>query len=117
MNTNHISTVAIQLVDGFDNTAHKAIDAWRDGAERLAQVTRERWDTAFKEASPQLSAETRRNATNARKVLGGYYFKGIELSTSGAEVAIDTVVQAARVAIERTGEALERAGNWQQTRA
>ena len=110
MNTSQFNTAATQWVDGFGNAAHTAIGAWREGGDRLGELARARWDAAFKEASPELSAETRRNATNARKVIGGYYTKGVALSASGAEVAVDTVVQAAR-------DALERAANWQQTRA
>ena len=110
MNTNQLSSVAHQWIDGFDSTAHTAIGAWRDGGERLGQAARERWDTAFRQASPELSPETRRNATHARKVIGGYYAKGVQVSASGAEVAVDTLVQAARTAVER-------AATWQQSRA
>lgn len=110
MNTEQISTVATQLIDGFDTTAHKAIGFWREGGERLGALARERWDVAFEESKPQLSAETRRNATHARNVFAGYYSKGLNLSTSGAEVAVDTMVQAAR-------QAVDRAMAWQQSRA
>jgi hypothetical protein len=109
MNTN-FSTVATQLIDGFDQTAHQFIGLYRDGGERIAAAAKQRWDAALKESSPQLSAETRKNATHAQKVIGGYYVKGIDLAASGAEVAVDTLVQAARTAVER-------ASTWQQTRA
>lgn len=110
MTTEQITTVARQWIDGFDHTAHVVIGAWRDGGERLGQAARERWDTAFAESSPQLSAETRRNAANARKVFARYYNQGVALSTSGAEVAVDTMAQAARTAVDR-------AAAWQQARA
>jgi len=109
MNTN-FSTVATQLIDGFDQTAHQVIGLYRDGGERIAAAAKQRWDAALKESSPQLSAETRKNATHAQKVIGGYYVKGIDLAASGAEVAVDTLVQAARTAVQR-------AATWQQTRA
>ncbi len=110
MNANQFNSAATQWVDGFGSVAHTAIGAWREGGNRLGDFTRARWDAAFTEASPKLSAETRRNAANARKVIGGYYTKGVALSASGAEVAVDTIVQAAR-------QGLERAASWQQTRA
>jgi hypothetical protein len=110
MKTKDISAVAATLIDGFDTSAHHAIDAWRDGGERLGHVAKQRWDAAFKESSPQLSPETRRNAAHAQKVFGGYYAKGIALSASGAAVAVDTLVQVARVGVQR-------AASWQQTRA
>ena len=110
MNTAHISAVAGQFIDTFDNGAHQVIDAWREGGERIAAAVGERWDSAFEQSKPQLTAETRRNATHAKKVFAGYYHKGVELSASGAEVAVNTVVQVARVAVDR-------AATWQQSRA
>jgi hypothetical protein len=107
MTTTHISAAAHQWIDGFDTGAHQAIGLWRESADRLGAAARERWDTAFRQSSPELSAETRRNAAHARKVFAGYYNKGIALSTGGAEVAVDTLVQAARTAVER-------AAGWQQ---
>jgi hypothetical protein len=104
------TTVATQLIDGFDHTAHQAIGLYRDGGERLAAAAKQRWDAALKESGPQLTAETRKNAIHAQKVFGGYYAKGIEMAASGAEVAVDTLVQAARGAVQR-------AATWQQTRA
>ncbi len=104
------ASVANQWIDGFDTTAHQVIGAWREGGERLGQVARDRWDSAFQQSSPELSAETRRNAARARKVFAGYYTKGVALSASGAEVAVDTLVQTARTAVDR-------AATWQQSRA
>lgn len=110
MTSERIAAVATQLIDGFDSNAHQFIDAWRDGSARLGQAAKQRWDTALKQSSPELSAETRRNAVHAQKVFAGYYNKAVALGTSGAEVTIDTLVQAARAAVER-------AATWQQSRA
>jgi hypothetical protein len=113
MNTQYsaqFAAVADKVIDGFDTTAHHLIDAWRDGSERIASAAQERWDSAFEASKPQLSAETRKNATHARKVIGGYYTKGTQLAAGGAAVAVDTMVQAARVAVER-------AASWPQARA
>lgn len=104
------SALANQAIDGFDTTAHLAIGAWREGGERLGEFAGARWDSAFKQSSPKLSAETRRNATHARKVFAGYYTKGVALGASGAEVAVQTMVQAARAGVER-------AEAWKQARA
>lgn len=110
MKNTDFSTLAAQAIDGFDSTAHLAIEAWREGGERLGQFAGQRWDTAFKQSSPKLSAETRRNAKHARDVFAGYYNKGLALGTSGAEVAVQTVVQAARGAVDQ-------AAAWQARRA
>ncbi len=101
MKTTDFTTNAAHFVEAFGTTAHSAIDAWRAGGERLGEFTAQRWDHAFKQASPRLTPQTRKNATNAKKVFGRYYSRGLALSTSGAEVAVDTLVQAAATAIER----------------
>lgn len=109
MNANAFTT-ATQLVEAFGATVHSAIDAYRAGGDRLGEFAAQRWDRAFREASPRLSAETRRNAANARKVFGRYYRQGLKLSSSGAGVAVDTVVQAA-------GTVIGRAEGYRQARA
>lgn len=110
MTTAAFTDTATQFLEAFGATAHGAIDAYRAGGDRLGELASSRWDTAFEQARPQLSAETRRNAANARKVFGRYYRQGLQLSASGAEVAVDTLVQAA-------GAALERAQAFHQARA
>jgi hypothetical protein len=109
-NDKRFSQVAEQIIAGFDTTAHTVIDAWRKGGERLGDAARERWDAALKESGPKLSAETKRNANQAREFFGEFYTRGIHLSAGGAEVAVDTLVQVARTAAER-------AADWQQRRA
>lgn len=110
MNKTDIASTASQFVEAFGSTAHTAIGAYRSGGDRLGEFAARRWDRAFRQASPRLSAETRRNAANARKVFSRYYRQGLALSSSGAGVVVDTLVQAA-------GTAIERADAWQQTRA
>jgi hypothetical protein len=90
---------AQQFVNGFDTQAHRAIAGWRSGSDRLGQAARTRWDRAFAESSPQLSAETRRNATHLRDVVARNYALGVELSASGAERAVTTLVAAAQAAL------------------
>jgi len=108
--TSSLTATAVQLLDAFGSTAHTAIAACRTGGERLGDFAARRWDRAFREASPQLSAETRRNAANARKVAARYWRQGLERSTGAAEAAVDTFVDAAAGAIRR-------AEAWQRTRA
>jgi len=101
MNKQALDSTARQWIAGFDSNAHRAIAAWRQGGERLGGLARERWDTAFAQAKPKLSAETRRNASHARDVFAGFYAKGVVLSASGAEAAVDSLVGAARAAVDR----------------
>ena len=109
MDTNDLTRTARACIEGFDSTARRAIGAWREGGERLGGFARERWDTAFAQSKPQLSPQTQRNASHARDVFARYYGQGLDLSASGAERAVEAVVQAARVAVDR-------ADAWQQAR-
>jgi hypothetical protein len=105
MDKQALSSTARQWIAGFDSNARLAIGAWREGGDRLGDVARERWDSAFEQAKPKLSPETRRNASHARDVFAGIYAKGIVLSAIGAEVAVETLVEAARAAVDRAAAA------------
>ena len=101
MNTQHFSSTATNAIEAFGTTAHSAIDAYREGGERLAQLAGAQWKRAFREASPKLSPETRKNAAHAQKVFGGYYARGLQLSAGGAATAVDATVKVAATAVER----------------
>ena len=110
MNTNRFAPAAEQWISLFDTGAQRAIHAVREGGEQLGGLARERWDTAFEASRPKLSKETQRNADRARKAFAGCYAKGLELSTAGAETAVETLVGGARTA-------LARAEAWRAARA
>ena len=101
MTTTQFSSAATNAIEAFGTTAHSAIHAYRKGGERLGTLASQQWTRSFKQASPKLTPETRKNAAHAQKVFGGYYAKGLALSASGAEVAVDTVVQVTARAVER----------------
>lgn len=101
MNTHQFSAAATNAIEAFGTTAHSAIDAYREGGERLAQLAGQQWKRALREASPKLTPETRKNAAHAQKVFGGYYNRGLKLSAGGAATAVDTAVKAAATAVER----------------
>jgi hypothetical protein len=100
MQTETIRATAQHWIAGFDQGAHRAIAGWRTGADRLGAATRRRWDKAFAESSPQLSEETRRNASHFRDVFSGWYGRGVDLSATGAERAVTTLVDAAQAAVD-----------------
>jgi hypothetical protein len=100
-NTERFAPAAEQWIQLFNAGAHRAVQAWRSGGEQLGGLARERWDSAFAASRAQLSKETQRNADRTRQAVAGCYAKGLELSTSGAETAVDTLVEAARGAVSR----------------
>ena len=101
MKSNEFTSVATGLVETFGSTARGVIAAYLEGGERLGDLASRRWNAALKETSPRLTPETRKNAAHAKEVFGGYYARGLQLSASGAVVAVDTLVQVTTTAIER----------------
>jgi hypothetical protein len=99
MDKNAFRSTAQHWIGGFAAGAERAIAGWRTGGDRLGQAARDRWDRAFSESSPQLSPETRRDASHFRDVVAGCYSRGIALSASGAERAVASLVQAAQAAV------------------
>jgi hypothetical protein len=109
MDANAFSHTATTLLANFGNTAHQVIGAYREGGERLAATLEQRWKAALKDASPQLTAETRRNAARAQQAFSASYVKGLAFTADGATVVVDTLLGAAAAAVER-------AAAFQQTR-
>ncbi|HXD41804.1 MAG TPA: hypothetical protein VN649_14660 [Ramlibacter sp.] len=109
MDANSFSTTATGLLANFGHAAHQAIGVYREGGERLAATLEQRWKAALKESSPQLTAETRRNAARAQQAFSAYYAKGLALSADGAEVVVDTLVGAAVAGVERAAAFAQQA--------
>jgi hypothetical protein len=103
MDKQEFTAAATAAFTRFGTTAHKAIDLYREGGERFASLAAERWDTAFEQSKPELSAETRKNARHARDVFARYFERGLALSADGAGIAVDTFVGASIAGIERMG--------------
>jgi hypothetical protein len=101
MDTITFATSATSALARLGNTAHQLVGAYRDGGERLAAALERRWKAALKESSPQLTAETRRNAARAQRAFSASYSKGLAFTADGAEIVIDTVLGAAVAAVER----------------
>lgn len=101
MTKQRFTKAATKALGRFGDTAHRVIELYREGGERIGVVANERWDTAFEQARPQLSAQTRRNARNFKEVCGRYWSRGVTLSADGASIAVDTMVAAAIAGIGR----------------
>jgi len=97
----NVSRVATGAIATFGTTSHKLIASAHAGGNHLNAAFTRRWNAALKESSPQLSAETRRNAAHAQKVFSGYCTRGLDLSAGGAKAVVDTLVSAALTTTER----------------
>ena len=101
MDASALSSTATSLLANLGNSAHQFIGVYREGGERLAMSLERRWKTALRQASPQLTAETRRNAARAQQAFSAQYSRGLAFTADGAEMVIDTLVGAAVAAVER----------------
>jgi hypothetical protein len=101
MDANAFSHTATSLLANLGDTAHQVIGAYREGGERLAATLEQRWKAALKEASPQLTAETRRNAARAQQAFSASYARGLAFTADRAAVVVDTLLGAAVTAVER----------------
>lgn len=111
MNTHTLSGVTTDLIAAYAATAHNMIHVARAGSERVAGFLERRWDEALEQSSPQLTAEVRRNAANARKVVGGYFSRSVALTTSGADTVVDQIV---RIAGEGVGQVAANASLFEE---
>lgn len=101
MQATNLSSITNDLIASYGNTAKNVIHAYRAGGDRMVDFLEQRWDSAFKESSPQLTAEVRQNALNAQKVLGSYYAKGVAMTTESAESAVDKFVKFVAEGVEQ----------------
>jgi hypothetical protein len=101
MTAKNLSTVAVDLIEAYGNTARNMIDAYRAGGERAVSLLEQRWSRALKESRPELSAETARNASAAQLAFSVYYTKGLHLTSSGAEQVVRQLVKAMETGVER----------------
>lgn len=93
MSAKNLSTLAIELVESYGNTAKNAIDAYRAGGERVVSLLEQRWSRALKESRSELTAETVKNASAAQLAFSVYYTKGLSLSSDGAEQLVSQLVK------------------------
>jgi hypothetical protein len=101
MSANKLSAVTTDVIESSGKTAKNIIKACRVGSARVTSELEQRWDRAFEQALPQLSAETAKNAANAQRVIGNYYSKGLAVAAGGADAAVNQFVKAAEAGVER----------------
>ena len=95
MSAANLSAVTTEVIAAYGNTAKNVITAYRAGGERVSGFVGGRWESALSATSARLSADVQANARHAQKVVGGYYTKGMDLSTAGATAVVDQCVKLA----------------------
>ncbi len=101
MSAKNLSTLASDLIASYGNTAKNVIDAYRAGGERVVSVLEQRWNRALKESRPELTAEVAKNASAAQVAFSTFYFKGLSLTTDGAQQVVKQLVKVAEAGVER----------------
>jgi hypothetical protein len=108
MSAQQLSTVAYDVIVSSGNTAKNVITAYRAGGERVADLLEQRWDKAFAQSRAQLSAETAKNAKAAKQLVGGYYARGLTVSTDSATDMVAQLVKLAGGGVERALASAEK---------
>lgn len=101
MTAKNLSTVAVDLIESYGNTAKNVIDAYRAGGERVVSLLEQRWNSALKQSRTQLSAEAAKNAANAQLAFSVLYSKGLTQTTKGAQLVVSQIVKLAEAGVER----------------
>ncbi len=101
MTTKNLSSVTTDLIASYGNTAKHVIQAYRAGGERVVGYVDQRWESALEKTASRLSAEVRANALSAQKKVSGYYARGINLTTDGADALVDKAVELAEQGVAR----------------
>jgi hypothetical protein len=101
MSAQQLSTLAYDVIVASGNTAKNVINAYRAGGERVGGLVEQRWDSAFAQSRPQLTAETAKNATAAKQIVGGYYTKGLTVASDSATDVVAQLVKVLGGGVER----------------
>jgi secreted Zn-dependent insulinase-like peptidase len=101
MSAKNLSTVAVDLIESYGNTAKNVIDAYRAGGERAVSLLEQRWNSALKQSRSELTSETAKNAAAAQMAFSAYYTKGLNLTTNGATQVVSQLVKVLEESVER----------------
>ena len=101
MTARNLSTVTIDLITSYGNTAKNVINAYRVGNERVIGFMDQRWENALRKTGDQLESDVRGNARFAEKKLTAYYSRGIEFAANSADTVVSKVVELAGEGVQR----------------
>ena len=101
MSAKNLSTVATDLIVTSGKTANNVIKAYRAGGERVGEIVEKSWNRAMRQSRTELDAETAKNASVTKRALGGYYTKGLTITSEGAQQVVSQLVKLAEAGVER----------------
>ena len=101
MTIQNLSTVASDVIASYGKTAVNVINAYRAGGQRVIGFVDQRFESVLNRRALPLSTTMRGNLATVQKTISGYYVRGIQLSSGGAESVVHTVVDLAGKGVER----------------
>ena len=101
MTIQNLSSVASDVITSYGKTAENVINAYRSGGQRVIGFVDQRFQNVLNRPALPLSTAMRGNLATVQKTISGYYVKGIELSSGGAQTVVHTVVDLAGKGVER----------------
>ena len=101
MSTKNLTAVTNELIESYGNTAKNVINAYRVGNERAVDFVSKGFVTAVEKAGSNLSVELQDKAVSAQKSIASFYTKGVEVTSEGADSAVNKVVELAVKSLEQ----------------
>ena len=101
MSTKNLTAVTNELIESYGNTAKNVINAYRVGNERAVDFVSKGFATAVEKAGSNLSVELQDKAVSAQKSIASFYTKGVEVTSEGADSAVNKVVELAVKSLEQ----------------
>jgi hypothetical protein len=101
MTSKNLSTITTDVITSYGQTAQNVVKAYRAGGKRVIGFVDQRIGRAFEPLGQRLSPTVRANLASTQKRISGYYTKGIDLTTGGAESIVHTFVDLAANGVKR----------------
>ena len=101
MRTTTLTLATNDLITTYGNTAKNVINAYRVGNERAVDFVSKGFATAVEKAGSNLSVELQDKAVSAQKSIASFYTKGVEVTSEGADSAVNKVVELAVKSLEQ----------------
>ena len=92
MTAKNLSSLTQDVIDAYGNTAHNVILVYRASGERVASFVEQRWEQALERTREQIVPEVRDNARYVQNIIGGYYSRGLDFTSQGAETVVNQLV-------------------------
>ena len=108
MSTKNLTAVTNELIESYGNTAKNVINAYRVGNERAVDFVTKGFVTAVEKAGSTLSIDLQDKAVSAQKSIASMYTKGVEVTSKGADSAVNKVVELAIKSLDQIASNSER---------